>query len=89
MRKKRRELWEELLLLESIKEENKLTVNQIQRKVELLSENMELLDDEELYCYKRAHETWLLKGDNNTEFFHRVACYSSVDVSGPCRPLAH
>jgi hypothetical protein len=30
------------------------------------------LDEEELYWYNRCHETWLLKGDNNTSFFHRV-----------------
>jgi hypothetical protein len=31
------------------------------------------MDEEELHWFKRSHETWLLKGDNNTEFFHRVA----------------
>jgi hypothetical protein len=32
-----------------------------------------ILDEEELYWFKRCNETWLLKGDNNTEFFHRIA----------------
>jgi hypothetical protein len=31
------------------------------------------MDEEELHWYKRSYENWLLKGDNNTEFFHRIA----------------
>jgi len=27
----------------------------------------------ETYWYKRAHAKWLHQGDNNTEFFHRIA----------------
>jgi len=34
---------------------------------------LEILSEEELYWCKRAHSTWLLEGDNNTKFFHRVA----------------
>lgn len=34
---------------------------------------MNILEDEELYWFKRSHETWLLKSDNNTKFFHRIA----------------
>lgn len=26
-----------------------------------------------MYWFKRSHETWLLKGDNNTDFFHECA----------------
>jgi hypothetical protein len=29
---------------------------------------MKILDEEEMYWYKRSHENWLLKGDNNTSF---------------------
>jgi hypothetical protein len=32
-----------------------------------------ILDEEELHWYKRCHEKWLLEGDNNTKFFHKVA----------------
>jgi hypothetical protein len=31
------------------------------------------LEDEELYWFKRCHETWLLKGDCNIEYFYRIA----------------
>jgi mannosylglycoprotein endo-beta-mannosidase len=32
-----------------------------------------MLEEEELYWLKRSHENWLLKGDNNTKFFHKIA----------------
>lgn len=32
-----------------------------------------LLDQEETYWHNRCHEEWLLKGDNNTKYFHRIA----------------
>jgi len=34
---------------------------------------LEILEEEELYWLRRSHQNWLLKGDNNTDFFHRVA----------------
>jgi hypothetical protein len=46
-----------------------LTDNQIDRKLWLICENLKILQQEELYWYKRSHETWLLKGDCNTSFF--------------------
>jgi hypothetical protein len=55
-----------------MEEENSLIAVQYMRKSELQYENMRLLEEEELYWYKRSHEEWLLKGDN-TEFFHRIA----------------
>jgi hypothetical protein len=32
-----------------------------------------MLEEEGLYWLKRSHENWLLKGDNNMEFFHKIA----------------
>jgi hypothetical protein len=34
---------------------------------------MRLIEEEELYWHKRSNENWLLKGDNNTGYFHRKA----------------
>jgi len=31
------------------------------------------MEEEESYWYKRSNSMWLLKGDNNTAFFHRMA----------------
>lgn len=35
--------------------------------------SLELLDKEETYWFNRYHEQWLLKGDSNTSYFHRIA----------------
>lgn len=43
------------------------------RKTQLMHDLMKINEEEELYWFKRSHEKWLLEGDNNTEFFHRVA----------------
>ena len=32
-----------------------------------------MLDQEETYWINRCHEQWLLKGDNNTKYFHSIA----------------
>jgi hypothetical protein len=37
------------------------------------TELLQILDEEELYWFKRCQENWLLKGDNNTDFFHHAA----------------
>jgi hypothetical protein len=38
-------------------------------RAQLKTELLQILDEEELFWFKRCHETWLLKGDGNTEFF--------------------
>jgi hypothetical protein len=38
-----------------------------------VKESLSLLDQEESYWHNRCHEEWLLKGDNNTKYFHRIA----------------
>jgi len=43
------------------------------RKSQLLQEIIKINEEDELYWFKRSHEKWLLEGDNNTEYFHRVA----------------
>ena len=50
-----------------------LLPHQLERKVRLLGENLKLLEQEETYWYNRSHETWLLKGDNDTKYFHKCA----------------
>ena len=72
-RRMRAELQEELLCIEQMEEESFLPLSMLNRKVEIQSKILKLLGDEELYWLKRSHETWLHEGDNNTEYFHRVA----------------
>jgi mannosylglycoprotein endo-beta-mannosidase len=63
----------ELLTLEQIEEIDTLTLDQINRKVQINTQLLDMLVDDELYWLKRSHENWLHKGDINTDYFHRVA----------------
>ena len=71
--KKRCNFSEELAQLEATEELDGLDSEQMTRKVWLLKENLQLLDQEESYWVNRCHETGLLKGDNNTSYFHKIA----------------
>jgi hypothetical protein len=56
-----------------MEEVNPLTGDQIRMRNTLREELLKINDEEESYWHKRCHETWLLKEDNNTEFFYRIA----------------
>jgi hypothetical protein len=64
-----------LLLAElEMKEEfSKLSASDIQQKAALQQEMLDILDKEECFWRQRARDNWLLKGDSNTTFFHRMA----------------
>jgi hypothetical protein len=47
-------------------------VDLIRRAIDLKVELFKIMEEEELHWFKRSHETWLLKGDNNIEFFYRI-----------------
>jgi hypothetical protein len=72
-KKTRANLREELLILEQIEEENFLSLEEMHRKVHINTMLLDILEEEELYWVKRSHEKWLHEGDNNPEFFHKVA----------------
>jgi mannosylglycoprotein endo-beta-mannosidase len=63
------ELWKR----EQIEEIAPLTWEQLNNRPEWVCELMKILEEEEQYWFRRSHETWLHKGDTNTEFFHRIA----------------
>lgn len=73
LRKKRKDIQAELSELEEKEEIVGLSPSSLWRKAELIKENLTLLDQEETYWYNRSHESWLLKGDSNTKFFHKCA----------------
>jgi hypothetical protein len=52
--------------LELIEENGSLSLEQIHNRITWLSELMNILEEEELYWFKRAHEKWLHEGDGNT-----------------------
>jgi hypothetical protein len=58
--------------LETPEEVGTLNHDQLKKKVDIRVELLGILEEEELYWHKRS-ESWLMKGDNNTEYFHRIA----------------
>ena len=58
--------------------------------MDIQSQILLLLEEEELYWFKRSHEKWLHEGDNNTEFFHRIAKQKGDEVvEGDSNLLEH
>ena len=42
------------------------------KKVDILVEIYNLLVEEEIAWMQKSHENWLLKGDRNADYFHRI-----------------
>jgi hypothetical protein len=72
-KKRMKEIHEEKAALELMEEQGSIKDDQIRKKVALNVELLHILDEEELNWYRRCHEIWLLKGDNNTYYFHKIA----------------
>jgi hypothetical protein len=72
-RRRRREIESNLCELEQIEEIGNLSETQIRNRFIWKIELLTMMEEEERYWFQRCHETWLLQGDNNIEFFHRVA----------------
>lgn len=60
-------------LKKQMEEQDPLPSNLLGRKTFVQSEFMKLAEEEELYWHKWSNVNWLLRGDNNTNFFHRIA----------------
>lgn len=63
---------EELVILEQLEEENGLNDKMLERKSDIQTKLMKIAEEEESYWHKRSNVNWLLKRDNNTEYFHIV-----------------
>jgi hypothetical protein len=66
-------LQDKIWKVEQIEECTPLSLDQVANKTKWMGELMTILEEEELYWYKRENETWLYDGDNNTKYFHRIA----------------
>jgi hypothetical protein len=73
MKKRSDQIASELKKLEEIEESDLLNSNQIDYRCSLMTEILMMLDEEEIFWKQRAHENWLLHGDGNNEYFHRIA----------------
>jgi hypothetical protein len=62
-----------LEILEKLEEDSALSADKLNRKSFIQAEMLKLSEDEENYLHKRSNSMWLLKGDNNTAFFYRIA----------------
>jgi mannosylglycoprotein endo-beta-mannosidase len=72
-KKLKRELKEELVSIDALEEMNDLSPELNLRKTDIHVQLFNLFAEEELLWYQRSHEKWLLEGDLNTSYFHRVA----------------
>lgn len=59
--------------IEKQEEEGPLDPESYERRTTLNIELNEILADEELFWLQHSNERWLLKGDQNTTYFHRIA----------------
>uniref|UniRef100_A0A453GNF4 Uncharacterized protein n=1 Tax=Aegilops tauschii subsp. strangulata TaxID=200361 RepID=A0A453GNF4_AEGTS len=67
------ELRLELAILEELEEDGPLIPELYSRKIDISFELHEILVNEEIYWLQQSHERWLLKGDLNTDYFHKIA----------------
>jgi mannosylglycoprotein endo-beta-mannosidase len=71
--KKKKELLNELEILEILEEDNILNGDQYARKGVIQATLMQIYEEEEAFWFERSSKKWLLEGDNNTAYFHRIA----------------
>jgi hypothetical protein len=70
--KRKKELLSELEFLEMVEEDNILTGDQYARKGLIQATLMQIYEEEEAFWFERSSKKWLLEGDNNTAYFHRI-----------------
>ena len=71
--KLKKELVAELEQLEQFEEIQVLSPSRCEKKGHIQSQLMKIYEEEEMFWRSRTSEKWLLQGDSNTAFFHRVA----------------
>lgn len=64
---------DEFKLLDYLEEIQPLNNDRMARRSVIQSEICTSLEEEEEYWHRRSSEMWLVKGDINTVYFHRIA----------------
>jgi hypothetical protein len=72
-KKRKGEISQTLAYLEMREECSPFPVTDIQKRAELQQELLDILEREECFWRQRARDNWLLQGDSNTAYFHRMA----------------
>jgi hypothetical protein len=70
---RKQDLHMELDMPEDMEEKGCISNTQACIKSQIQTELLSLLEKEEAFWQQRSRDKWLLQGDNNTSFFHRVA----------------
>jgi hypothetical protein len=69
-KKRKKDILEGLFVLEQMEEVRPLDEEHVRRRCSMLAELYKMMEEEELYRFKRCHETWPFRG---TIIFHRLA----------------
>ena len=72
-KRRKEELRLELASLEELEENGPLSPEMYSTKVDISMELHELLVNKEIFWLQQSHERWLLKGDLNTDYYHKIA----------------
>ena len=72
-KKRRQELKNELSQMELLEESVGLSPEEHHLRFQIQVELFDLYSEEEAHWFQKAHGKWLLEGDLNTSYFHRIA----------------
>lgn len=72
-KKRKEEIRIELAMLEELEENGPLSPELYNIKIDVSTELHDILVNEEIYWLQQSHEHWLLKGDLNTDYYHKIA----------------